>query len=155
MPKGRIACLQDVEAIVDCAVRHQVCLIPFGGGTSVTGGLAVPHDEKRMVATVSLSFMQRILSLDRDALLLSVEAGAVGIVLEEQLRRLGVTLGHEPDSFEFSTVGGWVATRASGKPLFKAAACFPLFGTPRSASSALITVLPKFSLSVPWHSTVT
>lgn len=118
--RGKVSSLlsllaQDVEAIVNCAVRHGVCLIPFGGGTSVTLGLAVPEDEKRMVATVSLSFMQRILSLDRDALLLCVEAGAVGAVLEEQLRRLGVTLGHEPDSLEFSTVGGWVATRASGK----------------------------------------
>ncbi|KAL8439758.1 hypothetical protein Efla_002660 [Eimeria flavescens] len=107
-------CHEDVEAIVRCAVRHGVCLIPFGGGTSVTLGLAVPVAEERMVATVSLSFMQKILSLDRDALLLSVEAGAVGIVLEDQLKQLGVTLGHEPDSLEFSTVGGWVATRASG-----------------------------------------
>lgn len=80
----------------------------------MTLGLAVPEDEQRMVATVSLSYMQKILSFDRDALLLTVEAGAVGVVLEEQLRRLGVTLGHEPDSLEFSTVGGWVATRASG-----------------------------------------
>lgn len=111
------ACSQDVEAIVACAVLHGVCLIPFGGGTSVTLGLAVPEDEPRMVATVSLSFMQKILSLDRDALLLSVEAGAVGAVLEDQLRCLGVTLGHEPDSLEFSSVGGWVATRASGKPV--------------------------------------
>ncbi|CDJ42001.1 FAD linked oxidase family protein, related [Eimeria tenella] len=107
-------CHEDVEAIVACAVLHGVCLIPFGGGTSVTLGLAVPGDEERMVATVSLSYMQRILSLDREALLLTVEAGAVGAVLEEQLRHLGVTLGHEPDSLEFSTVGGWVATRASG-----------------------------------------
>lgn len=107
-------CHEDVEAIVSCAVQHGVCLIPFGGGTSVTLGLAVPEEEQRMVATVSLSYMQKIISLDRDALLLTVEAGAVGAVLEEQLRRLGVTLGHEPDSLEFSTVGGWVATRASG-----------------------------------------
>ncbi|OEH78157.1 AC2-related protein [Cyclospora cayetanensis] len=107
-------CHEDVEAIVACAVRHNVCLIPFGGGTSVTLGLAVPENETRMVASVSLGFMQKILSLDRDALMLTVEAGAVGAVLESQLRRLGVTLGHEPDSLEFSTVGGWVATRASG-----------------------------------------
>ena len=113
---GPSAYIQDVEAIVACAVQHGVCLIPFGGGTSVTLGLAVPEDERRMVATVSLSFMQKILAFDRDALLLSVEAGAVGAVLEEQLRRIGVTLGHEPDSLEFSTVGGWVATRASGEP---------------------------------------
>ena len=72
--------------------------------------------ERRMVATVSLGFMQKIIFLDRDALLLCVEAGAVGASLEEQLRGLGVTLGHEPDSLEFSTVGGWVATRASGGP---------------------------------------
>ncbi|KAL8446680.1 hypothetical protein Emag_004628 [Eimeria magna] len=106
-------CHKDVEVIVKCASDHGVCLIPFGGGTSVTLGLAVPEAEERMVATVSLTFMQKILSLDRDALLLLVEAGAVGAVLEEQLKRLGVTLGHEPDSLEFSTVGGWVATRAS------------------------------------------
>lgn len=78
-----------------------------------------------MVATVSLSYMQRILSLDREALLLTVEAGAVGAVLEEQLRHLGVTLGHEPDSLEFSTVGGWVATRASGEPLLTQRFVYP------------------------------
>ncbi|CDJ69772.1 D-lactate dehydrogenase, related [Eimeria necatrix] len=105
---------KDVEAIVECASRHNVCLIPFGGGTSVTLGVAVPVSESRMVATVSLAFMQRILFLDKDALLMWVEAGAVGASLEERLRRHGVTLGHEPDSMEFSTVGGWVATRASG-----------------------------------------
>lgn len=109
-PKGH----NDVQVIVNCAAKHNVCLIPFGGGTSVTLGLTVPEKEERMVATVSLGFMQKILHLDRDALLVSVEAGAVGGILESQLRRLGVTLGHEPDSLEFSTVGGWVATRASG-----------------------------------------
>ncbi|XP_026190050.1 alkyldihydroxyacetonephosphate synthase, peroxisomal [Cyclospora cayetanensis] len=105
---------KDVEAIVACAAKHDVCLIPYGGGTSVTMGVTVPEGETRMVATVSLGFMQKILRLDRDALLVWVEAGAVGATLEERLRRCGVTLGHEPDSFEFSTVGGWVATRASG-----------------------------------------
>lgn len=109
-PKGH----KDVETIVACAAKHGVCLIPFGGGTSVTMGVTVPAEETRMVATVSLAFMQKILKLDRDALLLRVEAGAVGASLEDQLRRFGVTLGHEPDSLEFSTVGGWVATRASG-----------------------------------------
>ncbi|KAL8438489.1 hypothetical protein Efla_002239 [Eimeria flavescens] len=104
----------DVEAIVRCAREHNVCLIPFGGGTSVTLGLAVPEEEKRMVATVSLGFMQKIIYLDRDALILCVEAGAAGALLENRLRGFGVTLGHEPDSLEFSTVGGWVATRASG-----------------------------------------
>ncbi|KAL8440657.1 hypothetical protein Emag_007845 [Eimeria magna] len=104
----------DVEAIVRCATKHNVCLIPFGGGTSVTLGLTVPEEETRMVATVSLGFMQKIIYLDRDALILCVEAGAVGALLENQLRGFGVTLGHEPDSLEFSTVGGWVATRASG-----------------------------------------
>lgn len=104
----------DVETIVRCATKHNVCLIPFGGGISVTLGLAVPEQESRMVATVSLGFMQKIIYLDRDALILCVEAGAVGALLENQLRGFGVTLGHEPDSLEFSTVGGWVATRASG-----------------------------------------
>lgn len=107
-------CHEDVEAIVGAATKHGVCIIPFGGGTSVALGVAVPEGELRMVATVSLSFMQKILFLDTDALLLFVEAGAVGKVLEDQLQRRGVTLGHEPDSLEFSTVGGWVATRASG-----------------------------------------
>ena len=99
------------------AVKHNICLIPFGGGTSVTLGVAVPEEEERMVVTVSLAFMQKILFLDRDALLLWVEAGAVGVSLEERLKKYGVTLGHEPDSMEFSTVGGWVATRASGQGL--------------------------------------
>eukprot|EP01068_Selenidium_serpulae_P015114 Selendium_serpulae@DN6180_c0_g2_i1.p1 len=107
-------CLQDVEHIVRLANEHGVRIIPYGGGTNVTLALECPADENRMIVSVDLSKMQRLIYVDVDAMIAKVEAGIVGVDLDKELLRYGVVLGHEPDSNEFSTVGGWVATNASG-----------------------------------------
>ncbi len=105
---------KDVEALVEAAVRHRVCLVPFGGGTNVTHALAVPESEERLLVSVDLGLLNRIEWIDPTNMIACIQAGAVGRHVASQLAEYGFTLGHEPDSIEFSTVGGWVATHASG-----------------------------------------
>ncbi len=105
---------EQVEALVAAALRHGACLIPYGGGTNVTRALACPPDEERTIASVDLSRMNRVLWIDPDNRMARIEAGAVGREIAEVLERHGFTMGHEPDSIEFSTLGGWIATHASG-----------------------------------------
>ncbi|XP_053607692.1 alkyldihydroxyacetonephosphate synthase [Plodia interpunctella] len=105
---------EQVEKIVQCASRHNFVLIPFGGGTSVSGAVTCPAKEMRPIVALDTSEMNAILWLDKEQLLARVQAGIVGQDLEREMRARGFTVGHEPDSYEFSTLGGWVATRASG-----------------------------------------
>ncbi len=105
---------REVAALVRAARIHGVALIPFGGGTNVTDALRCPEDEERPIASVSLRRMNRIRWIDPVNEMACIEAGAVGRHLRTQLARHGFTLGHEPDSVEFSTLGGWIATHASG-----------------------------------------
>ena len=105
---------EQVTAIVEAAARHDVCLVPYGGGTNVTDALRCPVDEERSIVSVDLTRLDRILWIDPVNLMACIEAGAVGRQLQAELARHGFTLGHEPDSVEFSTLGGWIATHASG-----------------------------------------
>lgn len=106
---------EETELVVAAAVRLNIGLIPFGGGTSVTGGLLVPETEQRAVCALSMQHMRAIKWVDGANLMACIQAGAVGAVLVRELSaRHGLVLGHEPDSLEFSTLGGWIATRASG-----------------------------------------
>lgn len=103
-----------VEALIRHACAHDVVLIPYGGGTNVSGALTCPADEARMIVSVDMSAMDRVLEIDRANDLAVVEAGITGRALEQQLGAAGYTTGHVPDSIEFSTLGGWIATNASG-----------------------------------------
>jgi alkyldihydroxyacetonephosphate synthase len=105
---------EQVTALVGSAARHDVCLVPYGGGTNVTDALRCPVEEDRPIVAVDLSRLARIQWIDPVNLMACVEAGAVGRNLQAQLAEHGYTLGHEPDSVEFSTLGGWIATHASG-----------------------------------------
>jgi alkyldihydroxyacetonephosphate synthase len=105
---------QDAQSLISLAVKHHVCLIPFGGGTSVSAALKLPNAESRMMVAVNMQRMNRIEWIDRDNLRACVQAGMTGTQLEAQLNAAGFTCGHEPDSMEFSTLGGWIATNASG-----------------------------------------
>jgi alkyldihydroxyacetonephosphate synthase len=104
---------RDAERIVALAREHAVCLVPYGGGTNVTGCLLPPQDD-RMVVSVDMGRMNRIEWLNPSNRQVCVQAGITGRELEEQLQRQGFTTGHEPDSIEFSTLGGWISTNASG-----------------------------------------
>ncbi|XP_012997896.1 alkyldihydroxyacetonephosphate synthase, peroxisomal isoform X2 [Cavia porcellus] len=108
------ACHDDVVKIVNLACKYNLCIIPIGGGTSVSYGLMCPADETRTIISLDTSQMNRILWVDENNLTAHVEAGITGQELERQLKESGYCTGHEPDSLEFSTVGGWISTRASG-----------------------------------------
>uniref|UniRef100_A0A1A9VZE3 Alkylglycerone-phosphate synthase n=2 Tax=Glossina brevipalpis TaxID=37001 RepID=A0A1A9VZE3_9MUSC len=105
---------KEVEKLVALAYKHDVVILPYGGGTSVSGSITCPENEIRMICTLDTSQMNRMLWLNKENLTACFEAGIVGQDLETVLNDEGLTLGHEPDSYEFSTLGGWVATRASG-----------------------------------------
>lgn len=104
----------EVETLVALAHKQNVVVLPYGGGTSVSGATTCPQQEKRMICILDSSQMNRMLWLNRKNLTVCFESGITGQDLEAILRKEGLTVGHEPDSYEFSTLGGWVATRASG-----------------------------------------
>ncbi|MBK6587472.1 MAG: FAD-binding oxidoreductase [Acidobacteria bacterium] len=103
-----------VASLIATAKDHNVVLIPFGGGTNVTDALRCSDNENRVIATVDMRRMNRILWIDKENMMACIEAGAVGRHIMTQLAKYGVSMGHEPDSVEFSTLGGWIATNASG-----------------------------------------
>ena len=102
---------EDVSALVKWAYARAVPLVPFGAGSGVCAGI-LPHED---VVVVDLKRMSRWRHLDLRAPLLDVEAGQMGMPLEEELQRKGFTLGHFPSSILCSTVGGWVAARSAGQ----------------------------------------
>ncbi len=103
-----------VKALLQFAQAHDAKLIPYGGGTSVVGHIN-PEAGERPVLTVNLQRLSRLRSLDRTSQLATFGAGVAGPNLEAQLRAKGFTLGHFPQSFEYSTLGGWIVTRSSGQ----------------------------------------
>lgn len=106
---------RDVEDVLEWAESVDAAVVPFGGGTSVVGGVE-PRVAGRYNGSVSLDLrkLNRVLDVDRTSRAARVEAGVAGPALEKQLGAHKVTLRHYPQSFEFSTLGGWVATRAGG-----------------------------------------
>jgi alkyldihydroxyacetonephosphate synthase len=106
--------VEEVRELLRFAADHDLVVIPFGGGTSVVGHLDIPSGEK-MVLSLSLEHLDRLIRIDSDNMLATFEAGVRGPQLEMQLSARGFTLGHYPQSFEYSTLGGWVVTRSSGQ----------------------------------------
>jgi alkyldihydroxyacetonephosphate synthase len=105
---------EQVQALLVFAKQVGALVIPYGGGSSVVGHINPPVTESP-VLTVSLEHMTRLLELDEIGHTAVFEAGVTGPVLESQLAEHGYTLGHFPQSHEYSTLGGWVATRSSGQ----------------------------------------
>jgi alkyldihydroxyacetonephosphate synthase len=103
----------EIEVVLDWAEAEGAAVIPFGGGTSVVGGVEGRLGERPFVS-LDLRRLDRVLELDPTSLAARIQAGATGPRLEEQLREHGLTLRHFPQSFEYSTLGGWIATRAGG-----------------------------------------
>jgi alkyldihydroxyacetonephosphate synthase len=105
---------QQVAQLIEAAKTHNATLIPYGGGTNVTDALRCHAHETRTIVSVDMQRMNRILWIDKKNQMACIQAGAVGRHIMAELKKYGVTMGHEPDSVEFSTLGGWVATNASG-----------------------------------------
>jgi alkyldihydroxyacetonephosphate synthase len=105
----------DVVALLDWCGSAGIAVIPFGGGSSVVGGVeARLSDEWPGVVSLDLTRLDRVVEVDATSRAARIQAGALGPVLEDQLRPHGYTLRHFPQSFEFSTLGGWLATRSGG-----------------------------------------
>ncbi len=106
---------RDVVDWLDFAARENVAVVPYGGGSSVAGGVE-PEVSASYRGTLSLDLgrMRRVVEIDRTCRAARIEAGALGPDLEDQLRPSGLSLRHFPQSFELSTLGGWIATRAGG-----------------------------------------
>jgi alkyldihydroxyacetonephosphate synthase len=104
----------EVAAVVRAAVEEDAVVIPFGGGSSISGSLEAEADETRTVLSIDLGRLNRVVSIDAASQLARVQAGVFGPDLERQLNARGWTCGHFPDSFTYSTLGGWIATRSSG-----------------------------------------
>jgi alkyldihydroxyacetonephosphate synthase len=105
---------EQVAAVLRAAVDADAVVIPFGGGSSISGSLEAPATETRPVLSVDLARLDKVLAIDSNSRLARVQAGVFGPHLEAQLGARGYTFGHFPDSFTHSTLGGWIATRSSG-----------------------------------------
>lgn len=105
---------QEVRAVVDAVAESDAVVIPFGGGSNITGSLTPQSHEQRVIVSLDLGRMNRVLEIDEAAGLARIQAGALGPDLEQQLNARNWTMGHQPDSFRHSTLGGWIATRSSG-----------------------------------------
>ena len=109
---------EEIRELISAARENRWILIPYGGGTSVAGHVT-PEQQDRPVLTLSLARMNKLNALDRASQIATFGPGARGPEVEQQLREHGYVLGHYPQSFELSTIGGWVATRSSGQQSFR------------------------------------
>ncbi|WP_201501710.1 FAD-binding oxidoreductase [Psychrobacter cibarius] len=104
----------DVETLLKMASEHDLIVIPFGGGTSVAGHIN-PQKGSRPVVTIAMSKMDQLIDLDSESQIATFGAGTQGPAVEAQLDAHGYRLGHYPQSWELSTLGGWIAARSSGQ----------------------------------------
>jgi alkyldihydroxyacetonephosphate synthase len=110
-PKSAAAC----AGAIAVANEAGIAVVPFGGGTSVVGGVSPLRGQHRAVVAIDTTKMDRLISVDRDSMTATAEAGIYGPFLEQKLNAEGLMLGHFPQSFEFSTLGGWIAARGAGQ----------------------------------------
>ncbi|MFI5735875.1 FAD-binding oxidoreductase [Kribbella sp. NPDC051587] len=129
-----------VVAVLDAVVAADAVLIPFGGGSNIAGSLEAPADETRQVVSLDMGRLNKVLAIDEESGLARIEAGALGPDLEKQLGERGWTMGHFPDSFTHSSLGGWIATRSSGMQSDK-------FGDIADITRALRVVQPGGTLA--------
>jgi alkyldihydroxyacetonephosphate synthase len=137
---------EEVSACMDYARRTGARVIPYGGGTSVVGHINSPQSEAP-VLTLSMEGVNNLLDLDETSQLATFEAGATGPHLEAQLKKQGYTLGHFPQSFEYSTLGGWIATRSSGQQSYYYGRIEDLFAGGRVETPRGRLELPDFPAS--------
>ncbi|WP_276257613.1 FAD-binding oxidoreductase [Haloglomus litoreum] len=104
----------DVAAVLEWAAREQVAVVPYGGGTSVVGGVECGGAGYSGVCSLDMGRMDAVPEVDEHSRAARIEAGATGPEIQAQLADYGLQLRHYPQSYEFSTFGGWVATRAGG-----------------------------------------
>jgi len=136
----------DVVDLIRYALHAGVHIIPYGGGTSVVGHID-PIKSNAPVLSIDMSRMNCLINLNTQSLLATFNAGVIGPDLEAQLRAHGFTLGHFPQSFEYSTLGGWVATRSSGQQSMRYGRIEKLFAGGRMETPLGELILPSFPAS--------
>lgn len=137
---------EEVIKLIKYAHQMGIHVIPYGGGTSVVGHID-PIKSKTHILTIDMSRMDRLIDLDTASLLATFGAGVTGPDLEAQLRAHGFTLGHFPQSFEYSTLGGWVATRSSGQQSLRYGRIEKLFAGGRMETPLGALEMPTFPAS--------
>jgi len=137
---------QDIRDLMAYAHNINAKVIPYGGGTSVVGHIN-PLKSDSPALTLSLEKMTRLLEMDETSQIATFEAGVTGPQLEKQLKEYGYTLGHFPQSFEYSTLGGWVATRSSGQQSYHYGRIEQLFAGGRVETPRGTFELPHFPAS--------
>ncbi|HIG67239.1 MAG TPA: FAD-binding oxidoreductase [Porticoccaceae bacterium] len=105
---------EQVRQLLNHVKANDIVVIPYGGGTSVVGHIN-PEESERPVLTIDMGKMNQLLNIDTESQLATFGAGIAGPAVEEALNKRGFTLGHFPQSWELSTLGGWVASRSSGQ----------------------------------------
>lgn len=106
---------EEILAIFEFAVANNISVVPYGGGTSVVGGVEPSVSSKYIgVITVDMKHFNKVLEVDKKSRCARIQGGMLGPDLEKELKEHGLTLRHFPQSFEFSTLGGWIATRSGG-----------------------------------------
>jgi alkyldihydroxyacetonephosphate synthase len=136
----------DVRDLIKTARQKGFRLIPYGGGSSVLGHIN-PHKKDGPVVTVDTAHMNRLVNLDETSRTAVIECGAAGPAIEAMLNKRGYRLGHFPQSFEFSTLGGWIATRSTGQQSYYYGRIEPLFLGGHLESPAGSLDLPVFPAS--------
>lgn len=137
---------EEVEQLIAQARLTGARLIPYGGGTSVVGHINPPPGDEP-VLTVDMGRLARMIDLNENDRLATFGAGVTGPHLEAQLRAHGFTLGHFPQSFEYSTLGGWIATQSSGQQSLLYGRIADLFAGGRLIAPAGVLDLPAFPAS--------
>jgi alkyldihydroxyacetonephosphate synthase len=136
---------EDVVKIISMAQAHRAAIVPFGGGSSVVGGVEHMGGNKDSFScrvTVDLAGMERLLDVDDESRIAATQPGMRGPELERRLNAHGYSLGHFPQSFEFSTVGGWIASRSAGQNSV-------LYGKIENMVAGLRMVTPAGVISLP------
>ena len=105
----------EIRALLELCAAHSLAVVPFGGGTSVVGGVAPLRGEHAAVLALDTGRMGSILALDHESATVTVGAGMRGPALERALGTHGLTLGHFPQSYEYVSLGGCAATRSAGQ----------------------------------------
>jgi len=106
---------EQLRAVLDLCARRSLAVVPFGGGTSVVGGLAPLRGNHAAVVALDMRRLSEVVHLDRESRLVTVQAGMRAAALERRLGTEGLTVGHFPQSFEYVSIGGCAATRSAGQ----------------------------------------
>ncbi len=106
---------EQILALLELCSKHSIAVVPFGGGTSVVGGLAPLRGKHDAVIALEMAGVAGVQALDRESLSVTVGAGMRAAALEQELASSGLTLGHFPQSFEYVSLGGCAATRSAGQ----------------------------------------